>query len=347
MSANATPMSIAVMEKRGHVFVVAEVAQAHDGSLGILHSFVDACAAARVDAVKFQVHIAEAESSSHEPFRVKFSEVDATRFDYWQRMGLSREQWAGVKTHCEQAGVEFLATPFSNAAVDLLETLGVSRYKVGSGDVSNAVLIERIARTGKEAILSTGLATADEIAAAADRLRANGVVILQCATRYPTQPEDIELCAIPALRERFGCPVGLSDHSGTIYPGIAAVALGAAVVEAHVTFDRRMFGPDARASLTVDEFSRMIEGIRFMEKARGANAEKALSAEKEKLRETFGRTLSVNRDLPAGHVVGFDDLEAKKPAGKGLPASNLDKVIGRKLVRAKARWDFLGPDDLA
>ncbi len=341
-----TVSSIAELEKRNHVFVVAEVAQAHDGSLGILHSFIQACAGAGVDAVKFQVHIAEAESSAYEPFRTKFSNVDATRSDYWRRMELSEEQWAGVKAHCEKAGVEFLATPFSNAAVDLLEALGVTRYKIGSGDVTNALLIERIARTGKEAILSTGLATMEEIECATERLRPTGVAVLQCATRYPTQPKDIELAAIPVLKGRLGCPIGLSDHSGTIFAGLAAVAVGAAVVEAHVTFDRRMFGPDTAASLTIDEFARLVEGIRFIEQARGGDAGKTLTPEIDQLRQTFGRTLAVNHDLPAGHVLTFGDLEAKKPAGMGLPPKNLDQVLGRRLTKPKARWDFLRADDL-
>jgi N-acetylneuraminate synthase len=338
--------SVAEYERQGRVFVVAEIAQAHDGSLGILHSFIDACASAGVDAVKFQVHIAEAESSAQEPFRVKFSDVDATRYDYWRRMGFSEEQWQGIKHHCEKAGVEFLATPFSNAAVDLLERLNVDRYKIGSGDITNDLLIERIARTGKEAILSTGLGTMQEIASAVERLRSGGVAVLQCTTRYPTAAEDVGLSAIAELRKRLGCPSGLSDHSGKIFAGIAAAACGASVVEAHVTFDRRMFGPDAKASLTVDEFTTLVEGIRFVEQARSGNADKHLTPELNTLRSTFGRTLAVNRDLPAGHRLTFEDLEGKKPAGQGLPSSNLDMVIGRTLRRAKSKWDFLTDEDL-
>jgi N-acetylneuraminate synthase len=337
---------ISEYEREGRVFVVAEVAQAHDGSLGILHSFIDACAQAKVDAVKFQIHIAEAESSAQEPFRVKFSEMDATRYDYWRRMGFDETQWQQIKRHCEEAGVEFLATPFSNAAVDLLERLGVVRYKVGSGDITNDLLIERIVRTGKEAILSTGLGTMEEIGQAVDRLRPNGVAVLQCTTRYPTAAEDVGLPAIPRMRERFRCPTGLSDHSGKIYAGIAAVACGASIVEAHVTFDRRMFGPDAKASLTVDEFGELVEGIRFVEKARSGSSEKQVTPEMDTLRATFGRSLALNRDLPAGHVLAFEDLEGKKPAGQGLPPRHLDRVIGRALVRAKAKWDFLSDEDL-
>lgn len=339
--------SIAQHERESRVFLVAEVAQAHDGSLGILHSFIDACAAAKADAVKFQLHIAEAESSAEEPFRVPFSFVDATRFDYWQRMSFSEEQWAGVKAHCGKVGIEFLATPFSNAAVDLLERLGVVRYKIGSGDATNELLVERIVRTGKEAILSTGLATLPEIKRTVERLRLNGVAVLQCTTRYPTKAEDVGLGAIPLLRKTFNCPAGLSDHSGTVHAGIAAAAVGASVVEVHVTFDRRMFGPDAAASLTIDELAQMVSGVRFVERARGGDVGKALTPEIDRLRETFGRTLSVNRDLPQGHVVAFEDLEAKKPAARGLPVTNLKQVLGRRLKRSKARWEFLREDDLA
>ena len=339
--------SIVQLEREGKVFVIAEVAQAHDGSLGILHSFIDACADANVDAVKFQIHIAEAESSEQEPFRIHFSHVDATRYDYWKRMSFAEVDWVGVKQHCDDAGVEFLATPFSNAAVDLLERLDVVRYKIGSGDVTNALLVERVARTGKEAILSTGLSTLEEIGRAVDVLRPSGVAVLQCTTRYPTAAEDVGLGAIAELRRQLGCPTGLSDHSGSIYAGIAAAAVGSSVVEAHVAFDRRMFGPDAKASLTVDEFARLVEGIRFVERARGGNAGKDLNPELANLRATFGRTIAVNRDLPAGHVLRFEDLEGKKPAGLGLATSELPHVLGRRLRHAKTKWDFLGEADLA
>jgi N,N'-diacetyllegionaminate synthase len=338
--------SIAELERSGKVFVVAEVAQAHDGSLGILHSFIDACAGTKVDAVKFQMHIAEAESSTQEPFRTQFSYVDQTRFGYWQRMGFSEADWVGVRRHCDEAGVEFLATPFSNAAIDLLERLDVTRYKVGSGDVTNALLIERIARTGKEAILSTGLCTLQELGAAIEPLRKSGVAVLQCTTRYPTAAEDVGLAAMAQLKQGFGCPVGLSDHSGTIYAGLAAAALGASVIEAHVTFDRRMFGPDAKASLTVDEFARLVEGVRFVERARGGAAGKTVTPELDSLRTTFGRSIAVNRDLPAGHVLAFEDLEGKKPAGQGMPTSELTHVLGRRLACDKSKWEFLNEADL-
>lgn len=339
-------LSLNEHQKRGRTLVIAEIAQAHDGSLGILHSFIDACAWAGVDAVKFQMHIAEAESSPQEPFRKKFSYVDASRFDYWKRMSFTKDQWAGIRDHCDRANVEFLVTPFSNAAVELLENLGVVRYKVGSGDIANGLLLEKLRRTGKEVILSTGLATMQEIGYAVDLLCGQGVAVLQCTTMYPTPPEQIGLGAIADLKARFGCPVGLSDHSGTIFPPLAAVALGASIIEVHMTFDRRMFGPDSAASLTINEFSELVRGIRLLEKACGGVAGKEVTSDLAELRAMFGRTIAVSRDLPEGHVLTFEDLEARKPAGQGLAVDRFATIIGRRLKSAKRPYDFLKEDDL-
>ncbi len=341
-------MNLSEYERTGRTFVIAEIAQAHDGSLGILHSLVDAAALAGVDAIKFQVHIADAESSALEPFRVRFSSVDATRYDYWKRMELPLAEWRRLKEKCEFLGVEFLATPFSNVAVDLLEEVGVQRYKIGSGDAANPLLLERIARTGKEVILSTGLGSLDELDAAIALLRSRGnpFAVLQCTTQYPTAPEDVGLAWLARFRERYRCPVGLSDHTGTIFAGLGAVALGAVVVEAHITFDRRMFGPDAKASLSIDEFANLVNGIRFMEKARISGPNKSLDNGKWELRRIFGKSLAVNRDLPVGHVLTFEDLEGKKPADAGIGVENLNNIIGQTLIRGKQRWEFLQEDDL-
>lgn len=339
-------LSLAEYERRGGTFIVAEVAQAHDGSLGILHSLIDACATTGVDAIKFQMHIAEAESSLEEPFRKKFSYVDATRFDYWKRMSFMPEQWAEIRRHCESVGLEFLVTPFSNMAVDLLERIGVTRYKVGSGDIDNTLLLERIRLTGKEVILSTGLATKSEICTAVEPFRPQGVAVLQCTTMYPTPPEAVGLSALNELRNLLHCPIGLSDHSGTIFPGVAAAALGSSMLEAHVTFDRRMFGPDAGASLTISDFEQLVAGIRFIEKARQGVAGKTLTDDVKDLKRIFGRSLAVASDLPAGHVLTLNDLEGKKPAGRGISMDRLGSVLGRALARSKARFEFLHETDI-
>lgn len=342
-------MNLLEYERSGRTFVVAEIAQAHDGSLGILQSLVDALAATGVDAIKFQVHIAHEESSPLEAFRVPFSDVDVSRFDYWKRMELSPAQWEALKSRCERLGVEFLATPFSRAAADLLESLGVQKYKIGSGDTSNPLLLEQLARTGKDIILSTGLVTFEELDAAVALCRRHhaAVTVLQCTSKYPTAASDVGLGWLARLRERYHCPVGLSDHSGSIFSGLGAVALGAVVVEAHVTFDKRMFGPDARASLTVDECAHLVDGIRFLEQARGSGPDKTLDASSLDLRRLFGKAVVVSRNVAAGEILRIEDLDGRKPADAGVPVTAIGEVVGRRLSRDKQRGDFLQPSDLA
>ena len=330
------------------VELIAEVGQAHDGSLGAAHAFIDAVADAGVGTIKFQLHIAEAESSEYEPFRVHFSREDATRFDYWRRMEFTSEQWAGLKAHCEERAVEFLASPFSVAAVEMLESLGVHRYKIGSGEVGNLLMLDRIAATGKPIILSSGLSTYADLDATVAHLGRRGaeVAILQCTTSYPTRAEDVNLPAITALKARYGTRVGLSDHSGTIYPALAAVALGGEIVEFHVAFDRKSFGPDSVSSLEVRELPILVEGVRFVAAAMSPAGDKSEFRGDPGLRTMFGKSLAVNSDLPSGHVLCAADLESKKPAGRGVPAGEYACAVGRRLARPLARWDFLNWDDL-
>lgn len=333
----------------GNCYLIAEVGQAHDGSLGIAHSFIDAVAGSGVNAIKFQTHIAEAESSAHEPFRTRFSYEDDTRYDYWKRMEFTPEQWHGLKAHCDKAGIDFISSPFSNAAVDLLEEVGVAKYKIGSGEVSNFLMLEKIARTGKDIILSSGMSDLAELDSAVAFLRpfGNRLTVLQCCTSYPTKAEDVGLRVMDVLHQRYDVPVGLSDHSGVIYPCLAAAALGASVLEFHITFDKRMFGPDSTSSLCVDDVKRLAEGVRFIEAAMGQGTEKADSSKFEALRKVFGKSLAINKDMKAGDVLSFDNLEAKKPAGHGIPAKEYQQVIGKTLRHDLDRWSFLQEGDVS
>lgn len=328
--------------------IIAEIAQAHDGSLGMVHSYIDALSKTGVDAIKFQTHIAEAESSIYEPFRVKFSKQDATRFDYWKRMEFSLEQWKEIKQHCDEVGLEFMSSPFSNAAVDLLEEVGVETYKVGSGEVNNHVLLEKIAQTGKKVIISSGMSSFSELDETVAFLKARNVdfSILQCTTSYPTQPEQFGLNVIGELRERYQVPIGFSDHSSSIEACIAATTLGAEILEFHVVFDKDMFGPDAKSSLTIDETSQLVKAVRTIEKALQNPIDKSENAQFSELKNIFEKSLAVNKDLPKGHVLTFSDLETKKPKGYGILASDYKSVIGKSLNKEMKQWDFLNTDDI-
>ncbi len=329
-------------------YYIAEIGQAHEGSLGILHSYIDALATTGVHAVKFQMHIAAAESSQHEPFRVKFSYEDDTRFDYWKRMEFTLDQWKEIKQHCDAVGLDFICSPFSNLAVDWLEEIGVTSYKIGSGEVTNLLLLEKIAQTSKPLILSSGMSSFAELDATVAFLRAKKVSfsILQCTTSYPTQPEQFGFNVIQELKERYQVAVGFSDHSAKVSTNIAAVALGAEILEFHVVFDRRMFGPDAKSSLIIDEISQLVEGCNAVFKAKQHPVNKNDNSNFTALKTIFEKSLAVNKELTKGHILTFEDLEAKKPKGFGIDAAKFQEVIGRKLRKNVKQWDFLNEGDL-
>lgn len=331
--------------------VIAEVAQAHDGSLGMAHAFIDAIADAGADAVKFQTHIAAAESLPDEPWRVKFSPQDTTRFDYWKRMEFTEEQWRALKQHADDRSLLFLSSPFSLEAVELLERVGVWAWKVASGEVSNGPMLDRMCKTGLPIILSSGMSTLAELDAAVSRIRKHNLpfTVLQCTTAYPCPPEKVGLNLLPFFRERYECPVGLSDHSGTIYPGLASVALGGTMIEVHVTFSREMFGPDVPASLTFQELRQFVDGVRFIEQMMQSPVDKdALAGEFSSLRDMFTKSIVVCQDLPAGTILQPEHLASKKP-GTGIPVQRFDEIVGRRLkraVRANARLSELDLEPL-
>jgi N-acetylneuraminate synthase len=315
--------------------VIAEVAQAHDGSLGTAHAYIEAVAACGADAVKFQTHIAAAESTPGEPFRVKFSPQDATRYDYWKRLEFSEPQWRELADHARQKGLVFLSTPFSFAAVDLLERLEMGAWKVGSGEVTNLPMLERMAATGRPVLVSSGMSSFEELDAAVATVRAKRapVAVFQCTTAYPCPAEKIGLNVLDELRQRYQCPVGLSDHSGTIYASLAAVTLGANLLEVHVAFSRECFGPDVPASVTTSELAQLVAGVRFIEKALAHPLDKEqVAGEMGELKTMFGKSVVAARDLPKGHKLQPSDLALKKP-GTGIPAARLNDVVGRSLAR--------------
>lgn len=330
-------------------FIIAEVAQAHEGSLGMAHAYIDAVATTGVDAVKFQTHIAEAESLPTDQFRVNFSKQDATRYDYWRRMEFTHEQWQGLADHAREKDLIFISSAFSEQAVDLLDGIGCPAWKVGSGEVNSLPLLRRMAATGKPMLLSSGMATWDELERAMACVRTAGaeVALFQCTTAYPCPPDKWGLNLIQEMRSRYGCPVGYSDHSGNIYAGMAAAALGANMVEVHVTFSYECFGPDVCASVTTADLRRLVEGIRQIDTSLKHPVEKDNFAEEASdLKRLFGKSVVAACDLPAGKVVEMADLAFKKP-GTGIPSADVYAVLGRQLVRALAANAMLSFNDLA
>jgi N-acetylneuraminate synthase len=262
-------------------------------------------------------------------------------------MEFSEEQWHGLKKHAAERHLMFLSSPFSLEAVDLLDRVGVAAWKVASGEVSNGPMFERMAATGLPILLSTGMSPLDEIDATVARIQAKRlpVAVLQCTSMYPTPPEKIGLNLIPVFRQRYHCAVGLSDHSGAIYAGLAAAALGIEVLEVHMTLSREAFGPDVPASLTTAELAQLVEGIRAIETMRANPVDKdAMARDMAAMRDLFTKSVVARVDLPAGTRLKNEHLTVKKP-GTGISANRLQELVGRRVQRLIKADELLQEED--
>lgn len=330
-------------------FIIAEVGQAHDGSLGMAHSFIDAVSASGADAIKFQTHIALAESTLEEPWRVKFSPQDTTRFAYWKRMEFTLEQWHGLVSHAKDNGLEFLSSTFSPEGVDLLRRVGVRLWKVPSGEIENPLLLGEIWKTKLPVIYSTGMSNSSEIDKIVQTSKERGIefALLQCTSEYPCSPERWGLAYLSEMKHKYDCPVGLSDHSGTVFASFAAATLGADLIEVHVTMSRYSFGPDVSASVTMEELAEICRGSRTIRKSIDAKATKdSLSTDLRRMKTIFGKSLALRTDLPKGTILTDRDITLKKP-GTGLPLAAIGKLIGKKLRKDKSSQKLLFEDDVS
>lgn len=332
----------------GRCLIVAEVGQAHDGSLGLAHAYVEAVARAGCDAVKFQIHIAEAESTRREQWRVRFSPQDESRFDYWKRMEFTGEQWEALIKKAVGLGLRVIVSPFSVEAIELVKNTGVSAWKVASGEVNNFVLLSAIVATEIPVILSSGMSSNAELEDAVDFLNKDGVpwMLMQCTSSYPCPYEKVGLNCLEEWRDRYSVPIGLSDHSASIYPGLAAVTLGCDALEVHVIMSREMFGPDVPASLTTQEISLLVEGVRAIEIMKANPVDKnSLVEEMTDLRRTFSRSIVARKALPEGTLLTQADLAVKKPGG-GLPPERLTDLLGCVLLRELEKDELLEMNDI-
>ncbi|MGH8704620.1 MAG: N-acetylneuraminate synthase family protein [Burkholderiales bacterium] len=309
--------------------IIAEIGSVHDGSFGNALRLIDAAAEAGADTVKFQTHIAEAESLPGAPAPGYFG--DEPRIAYFKRTGFSPEQWQKLARHAEHAKVAFLSSPFSLEAVDLLEGVGVRGYKVPSGEVSNLPLLERIARTKKPTLLSSGMSDWAELDRAVAVLKpACELTVLQCSTAYPCPPEQVGLNVIGEMRSRYGVPVGLSDHTAGFAAALAAAALGATVIEKHFAFSRLMYGSDARHSMEPQDFKAFCQALHEVWRMNASPVDKNDLTPYADMKRIFEKSVVTARALKAGTKLAADMLAFKKP-GDGIPAAEYRSLVGRKL----------------
>ncbi|RYX91169.1 MAG: N-acetylneuraminate synthase [Comamonadaceae bacterium] len=333
------------------VFVIAEAGVNHNGDVALAMRLCDAAREAGADAVKFQTFRAEdlvvrgAPTAAYQARQTG----DQDQFAMLQRLELDEAQHRRIKAHCDRIGIEFFSTPFSVAAVDLLVGLGVRRLKLSSGELTHRALVEHAAATQLPLLMSTGMATMEEISeglawARAARGHLEGVAVLHCTSAYPAPDEALNLRAMQSMARDLGVEVGYSDHSLGIEAPLAAVALGAAVIEKHLTLDRAMPGPDHAASLEPGEMAAMVRGIRRVSAMRGDGV-KAPGPEERDTARVARRSVVAASPMAPGTVLTPDMLQCRRPA-TGIPPRDLGDVIGRRTRTALAAGDVLQWDML-
>jgi N-acetylneuraminate synthase/N,N'-diacetyllegionaminate synthase len=331
-------------------FVVAEAGVNHNGDVEQAHRLVDVAAEAAADAVKFQTFDPErlvSPQAGKAAYQTANTGSAGSQLEMLRGLALPREALAPLAAHAQERGLLFLSTPFDEESADLLDRLGMPAFKVPSGELTNHPFVAHVASRGKPVLMSTGMSTLAEVAAAVQVVRENGdppLALLHCVTSYPAAPADCNLRAMASMRAAFGVPVGWSDHTEGIEVSVAAVAAGAAVLEKHFTLDRTLPGPDHRASLEPGELSAMVRTIREIEAAMGDGVKRPAAAE---LANTAAarRSLHVSRALPQGHVLDQNDLIALRP-GTGLSPALRDRLVGRKLRVALQRGEMLAEGHL-
>lgn len=332
------------------VLVVAEAGVNHNGSLDLALRLVDEAAAAGADAVKFQTFSAERVASAAAPkaaYQLETTDVGETQLEMLRELELDVDAHAALAARCAERGILFLSTPFDEESVAVLDELDVPAVKIGSGELTNTFLLERVAATGRPVILSTGMADLEEVGVALDSLAAGGagaVVLLHCVSNYPAAPADANLRAMRTLADAFGVPVGFSDHTLGVETALAAVALGACVLEKHFTLDASLPGPDHRASLEPPALRALVQGLRAVSAALGDGVKRPAAAEREN-RLLVRRSIVAARALPAGTTLAREDVSALRP-GDGIPPTRRDEVLGRRLRRdveagAQLAWEDL------
>lgn len=324
------------MYKTNKTLIIAEIAQAHEGSFNQCFAFIDAAKECGVDAIKFQTHIAQAESTPKEEWRKKFSFKDETRFEYWQRMGFSASEWKQLKEYTHKKGLYFISSPFSEEAVDLLLDINLDFWKVASGEVLSYSMLDKMIKSKKHIFISTGMSSWDEIDEFVGYLKYHkaSFTLLQCSTAYPTTPKVLGLNIIKEMQSRYHCQIGLSDHSGEIYPSLAAVSLGAKAIEIHFTLSKKMFGPDISSSLDCTQLIDLVKGIRYLDEALANPLNKdAFSSRNERNHSLFYKRALAVKEIACGCEIKKEDFEFKKPQENGIPELEFRAYVGQKVVR--------------
>jgi N,N'-diacetyllegionaminate synthase len=328
-------------------YVIAEIGVNHNGDAALAHKMIDAAKQTGADAVKFQTFRTQdvmLESAAKADYQNRTTGA-GSQFDMVRALELPFEVFAELRDHCREVGIDFMSTAFDPNSLDYIASLDPACLKWPSGELTNWPLLRQAKAVGLPIMLSTGMGSLREIAAAVDLLGPDAeLIILQCVSNYPARIEDQNLRVLPVIQAAFGCPVGFSDHTIGPFAALAAKALGMSVLEKHFTLDCNMEGPDHTASTEPQDFASMISLLRQIEAGLGDGVKRPLPAE-ENVRNVARKSLVYRRDLPAGHVLQEDDLIGKRP-GHGVEVDRMELFVGRSLVQDVTLDQMLDPKDV-
>lgn len=332
-------------------FIIAEAGVNHNGDPDLAMQLVDAAAQAGADAVKFQTFKADrivTRSAPKAAYQIETTDSGESQYDMLRRLELSEEMHRTLQEHAARKGLVFMSTPFDEGSSDFLFSLGMEVFKIPSGEITNLPLLAHVAKKGKPMIMSTGMANLGEIETALDCVHKEGnrrQILLHCVSAYPAPPEQVNLRAMQTMASAFGIPVGFSDHTLGIEVSLAAVALGACVIEKHFTVDRDLPGPDHKAALEPHELAALVGGIRKVEHALG-HARKGRVQCEEDVASVARRSLVAAKDIAPGTVLSVGSLMLRRP-GTGIPPGMLSFVVGRTLKKPLKAGELLRLEDLA
>lgn len=319
-------------------FIIAEAGVNHNGKIHLAHKMIESAAKAGADAIKFQCFITENLITPDAPkasYQVQTTSKSDCQYEMLKALELGPRQQKELKVHCEEAGILYLCTPYDIASVDALDEMDIAAFKIASTDTNNTPFLRHIAAKGRPVLLSTGFSGLGEVEQAFAALQEKGlqgkIVVLHCTSEYPAPLNEVNLRAILTMQQAFACPVGFSDHTVGIGASPWAVAVGACVIEKHFTLDRKMKGPDHRASIEPDDLSTLVRTIRDVEAALGDGVKRPMPSEIEnKLR--MQKSLVARHNIHAGAIIRAGDLTAKRP-GIGLPPLWFDRVVGKRAAK--------------
>ncbi len=319
------------------VLIIAEAGVNHNGSLKLAKQLVDKAVEAGVDCVKFQTFVSKnivSKNAKKAEYQQNTTSKDESQYEMLKKLELSFDEFKELNKYCESKNIKFLSTAFDFDSVEFLNDLGMGLWKIPSGEIANLPYLEKIAKFNKPIILSTGMCTLEDIENALGVLENNGVkdiTVLHCTTEYPTPFSDVNLKAMETIKEKFGVKIGYSDHTKGIEVPIAAVALGAEVIEKHFTLDNNMKGPDHKASLEPDELKAMVKAIRNIEMALGTGIKEPAESEKKNM-DIARKSIIAKRNIKKGEVFTVENLTVKRP-GNGISPMKWYEVLGKVAVR--------------